>query len=116
MKKIVCLLLLRPVVISCGENQKSESAASEDLGLSWQETPSTYAEIFIKKGGEWQGFKYSKVTFTNVDEILYRKVIQKIWKTGRTSASGNWLASDQAAFVTGIVVPIDGGFSAFSGV
>lgn len=27
-----------------------------------------------------------------------------------------WLLSDAAAFVTGIVVPIDGGFSAFSGV
>jgi NAD(P)-dependent dehydrogenase (short-subunit alcohol dehydrogenase family) len=27
-----------------------------------------------------------------------------------------WLASDAAQFVTGIVVPIDGGFSAFSGV
>ena len=27
-----------------------------------------------------------------------------------------WLASDGARFVTGIVVPVDGGFSAFSGV
>ncbi len=27
-----------------------------------------------------------------------------------------WLASDAAAFVTGVVVPVDGGFSAFSGV
>lgn len=27
-----------------------------------------------------------------------------------------WLCSDQSKFVTGIVVPIDGGFSAFSGV
>ena len=27
-----------------------------------------------------------------------------------------WLASDASAFVTGIVVPVDGGFSAFSGV
>lgn len=27
-----------------------------------------------------------------------------------------WLASDAASFVTGIVVPVDGGFSAFSGV
>jgi NAD(P)-dependent dehydrogenase (short-subunit alcohol dehydrogenase family) len=27
-----------------------------------------------------------------------------------------WLVSDAAAFITGIVVPVDGGFSAFSGV
>jgi NAD(P)-dependent dehydrogenase (short-subunit alcohol dehydrogenase family) len=27
-----------------------------------------------------------------------------------------WLASPASAFVTGIVVPVDGGFSAFSGV
>lgn len=27
-----------------------------------------------------------------------------------------WLASDASRFVTGIVVPVDGGFSAFSGV
>jgi NAD(P)-dependent dehydrogenase (short-subunit alcohol dehydrogenase family) len=27
-----------------------------------------------------------------------------------------WLLSDAAKFVTGIVVPVDGGFSAFSGV
>ena len=27
-----------------------------------------------------------------------------------------WLISDAAKFVTGIVVPIDGGFSAYSGV
>ena len=27
-----------------------------------------------------------------------------------------WLVSDQASFVTGIIVPVDGGFSAFSGV
>ncbi|MFK7932245.1 MAG: SDR family oxidoreductase, partial [Saprospiraceae bacterium] len=27
-----------------------------------------------------------------------------------------WLCDDKSAFITGIVVPVDGGFSAFSGV
>jgi len=27
-----------------------------------------------------------------------------------------WLSSDASSFVTGIIVPVDGGFSAFSGV
>lgn len=28
----------------------------------------------------------------------------------------NWLASDVASFVTGIMIPVDGGFIAISGV
>jgi NAD(P)-dependent dehydrogenase (short-subunit alcohol dehydrogenase family) len=30
--------------------------------------------------------------------------------------AAQWLASDAASFVTGVVIPVDGGFSAFSGV
>jgi NAD(P)-dependent dehydrogenase (short-subunit alcohol dehydrogenase family) len=27
-----------------------------------------------------------------------------------------WLVSDASAFVTGVVIPVDGGFSAYSGI
>ena len=36
--------------------------------------------------------------------------------TYRLTGVIQWLLSDAAAFVTGVVIPIDGGFSAFSGV
>ena len=35
---------------------------------------------------------------------------------GELVGAALWLLSPASAFVTGIVVPVDGGFSAFSGV
>jgi NAD(P)-dependent dehydrogenase (short-subunit alcohol dehydrogenase family) len=32
------------------------------------------------------------------------------------NSAAQWLCSDSASFVTGVVLPVDGGFSAFSGV
>ncbi|GAI36568.1 unnamed protein product, partial [marine sediment metagenome] len=39
-----------------------------------------------------------------------------LWAGRRMTTQAKWLLSDAAKFVTGIVVPVDGGFSAFSGV
>lgn len=50
-----------------------------------------------------------------------RKVIEhtpmgRLGRPEELSGAVQWLCSDAASFVTGVVIPIDGGFSAFSGV
>ena len=40
----------------------------------------------------------------------------KFGEPGDLSGTAAWLLSDNSSFVTGIVVPVDGGFSAYSGV
>jgi NAD(P)-dependent dehydrogenase (short-subunit alcohol dehydrogenase family) len=48
--------------------------------------------------------------------IIAGTPMQRFGRPEELVGAVQWLCSDAASFVTGIVVPIDGGFSAFSGV
>ncbi len=48
--------------------------------------------------------------------IVNQTPMRRFGKPEELQGVANWLASDEASFVTGIVVPVDGGFGAFSGV
>lgn len=48
--------------------------------------------------------------------IINNTPMKRFGTSEELNGTVQWLLSDAASFVTGIVVPIDGGFSAFSGV
>ena len=48
--------------------------------------------------------------------ILEHTPMARFGEPGDLLGATHWLVSEASSFVTGIVVPIDGGFSAFSGV
>lgn len=48
--------------------------------------------------------------------IVNNTPMKRFGKSEELNGTVQWLLSDAASFVTGIVVPIDGGFNAFSGV
>lgn len=48
--------------------------------------------------------------------IINQTPMKRFGKPEELQGVANWLASEAASFVTGIVVPVDGGFGAFSGV
>lgn len=48
--------------------------------------------------------------------IVAQTPMKRFGKPEELQGVVNWLVSDQASFVTGVIIPIDGGFSAFSGV
>lgn len=50
------------------------------------------------------------------DTIIRNTPMKRFGETDELNGSIHYLISDASKFVTGIVVPIDGGFSAFSGV
>ena len=56
-------------------------------------------------------------TYTNRGEkIIANTPMKRFGKAEELNGAIHWLISDNASFVTGIVVPIDGGFNVFSGV
>lgn len=48
--------------------------------------------------------------------IVNQTPMKRFGKPEELQGVANWLAGDASSFVTGIVVPVDGGFGAFSGV
>ncbi|TDN95452.1 NAD(P)-dependent dehydrogenase (short-subunit alcohol dehydrogenase family) [Salegentibacter sp. 24] len=50
------------------------------------------------------------------ETIVSNTPMKRFGKPEELQGVTNWLASEYASFVTGIVVPVDGGFGAFSGV
>ena len=48
--------------------------------------------------------------------IIARTPMGRFGNTEELNGAVQWLCSDAASFVTGAVIPVDGGFSAFSGV
>lgn len=50
------------------------------------------------------------------ETIIAQTPMKRFGKPEELQGVANWLSGDSSAFVTGIVVPVDGGFSAFSGV
>ncbi len=65
---ILVLTAAAIVAVSCKENkeEQSQEMGSSENSISNQQT---YAEISIKKGGEWQGREYVGGTFENVEEL-----------------------------------------------
>jgi NAD(P)-dependent dehydrogenase (short-subunit alcohol dehydrogenase family) len=50
------------------------------------------------------------------EAIIKRTPMGRFGTTEELMGAVQWLCSDAASFVTGVVIPVDGGFSAFSGV
>ncbi len=48
--------------------------------------------------------------------IIANTPMKRFGEAEELNGAVQWLVSDSASFVTGVVIPIDGGFSAFSGV
>ncbi|MDT0644627.1 SDR family oxidoreductase [Zunongwangia sp. F363] len=50
------------------------------------------------------------------ETIITQTPMKRFGEPEELQGAANWLAGDESSFVTGIVIPVDGGFGAFSGV
>lgn len=69
---IVLLAVISAVIFSCKGNSEEKETATE-TSQSSSFTEKTYAEISVKKGGEWQGKEYVGGEFENVKELTLPK-------------------------------------------
>jgi NAD(P)-dependent dehydrogenase (short-subunit alcohol dehydrogenase family) len=54
---------------------------------------------------------------TERGQQIFRSVpMARFGKVQEVADAALWLLSDQAGFITGAVIPVDGGYTAFSGV
>jgi len=53
---------------------------------------------------------------TRANTIIAKTPMGRFGSANELNGAVQWLCSDAASFVTGVVIPVDGGFSAFSGV
>ena len=53
---------------------------------------------------------------TRGQTIIKETPVKRFGKPEELTSTLLWLCSDASSFITGIIVPVDGGFSAFSGV
>ena len=49
-------------------------------------------------------------------KIIAKTPMGRFGSAEELNGAVQWLCSDAASFVTGVVIPVDGGFSVFSGV
>ncbi|MGH7574953.1 MAG: SDR family oxidoreductase, partial [Longimicrobiales bacterium] len=63
--------------------------------------------VLIGADGEWT---------PRARAIIQRTPMRRFGEPHELVGAVHWLCSDAASFVTGAVIPVDGGFSAFSGV
>jgi NAD(P)-dependent dehydrogenase (short-subunit alcohol dehydrogenase family) len=73
------------------------------------DTAQNHFLLYAEKGGEEQLTDRGKTIIAATPQGAFGEPEDLV-------GAAIWLASDSAAFVTGAVIPIDGGFSAFSGV